>query len=278
MARICAAVTGSRGGVSGKRTASAAMSSPPRTPHVLVAEHAVAAPAGRSDTRNVKLRPSRDRQPGDPRRVHPHPPRRHHRSHPPPQNDAPTVARTTLAHPHQTHPRPPTPQVCVGPLRNHPERHLDMTTLTMTNPAPYGFVHDLPEQEYHAHEGSLSVSGAKTLLKAPALFKWQQDHPVQKDVFDFGSAAHKMVLGVGANLAVYSGATDWRSKEARAFRDEARTNGDTPVREVDSERVQAMAAELKTHRLAMQLLTGGQPEVSAFALDEATGVLRRGRF
>jgi hypothetical protein len=153
-----------------------------------------------------------------------------------------------------------------------------MTTLTMTNPAPHGFIHDLDEQEYHTHQGSLSVSGAKVLLKAPALFKWQQDHPVQKDVFDFGSAAHKMVLGVGADLAVYSGATDWRSKEARAFRDEARTNGDTPLLEVDYERVQAMAAALKDHRLAMQLLSNGQPEVSAFAIDEPTGVLRRGRF
>jgi hypothetical protein len=39
-----------------------------------------------------------------------------------------------------------------------------------------------------------------------------------------------------------------------------------------------MADVLSSHALAMQLLSDGKPEVSAFALDEATGVLRRGRF
>jgi hypothetical protein len=152
-----------------------------------------------------------------------------------------------------------------------------MTTLTMTNPAPHGFVHDLDEQSYHTHQGSLSVSGAKVLLKAPALFKWQLDHPVHKDVFDFGTAAHKMVLGVGQDISVVM-ADDWRGKDARTARDEARAQGMIPILQKDYEVVLAMAAELKNHRLTMQLLSNGQPEVSAFAIDEDTGVLRRGRF
>jgi hypothetical protein len=93
-----------------------------------------------------------------------------------------------------------------------------------------GFHDDIPEAEYHAHQGSLSVSGAKVLLKAPALFKWQQDHPVHKDVFDFGSAAHALVLGVGAPLHVVH-ADSWRTKAAQEERDKARAEGSIPLLE-----------------------------------------------
>ncbi len=140
-----------------------------------------------------------------------------------------------------------------------------------------GFVPDMPEDEYHAHEGSLSVTGAKTLLKAPALFKWQQDHPVHSDVFDVGSAAHKLVLGVGAELSVYDG-DSWRSKAAQEFRDTTRAAGKVPLLKADHDRVQAMADKLSEHTLAMSLLSDGQPEVSSFCVDDETGVLRRARF
>ena len=46
----------------------------------------------------------------------------------------------------------------------------------------------------------------------------------------------------------------------------------------DYQRVQDMADKLSSHRLASRLLSEGKPEVSAYALDEATGVTRRGRF
>lgn len=143
-------------------------------------------------------------------------------------------------------------------------------------PTP-GFHHDVPEATYHGHRGSLSVSGAKVLLRSPALFKWQQDNPVHKDVFDFGSAAHALVLGVGAPIHVVY-ADSWRTKDAKAEQDAARANGATPLLEKDYQRVQEMADKLSSHTLAMRLLSEGQPEVSAYALDEATGVLRRGRF
>lgn len=140
-----------------------------------------------------------------------------------------------------------------------------------------GFHADIPEAEYHADRASLSVTGAKTLLKAPALYRWQQDHPVHKDVFDIGSAAHALVLGVGASIVAVD-ADDWRGKAAREERDRIRAEGATPLLRKDHERVQAMADKLSEHTLAMRLLSEGEPEVSAYALDEATGVMRRGRF
>lgn len=140
-----------------------------------------------------------------------------------------------------------------------------------------GFYSDIPEADYHADRESLSVSGAKTLLKAPALFRYEQDHPTHRDVFDIGSAAHALVLGVGASLVcVY--ADSWRTKDAKQAREEARAVGEVALLEADYKRVHEMADALSSHTLAMQLLSDGKPEVSAYAVDEPTGVMRRCRF
>lgn len=142
---------------------------------------------------------------------------------------------------------------------------------------PTGFHDDIDETDYHAHPGSLSVSGAKVLLRAPSLFKHQQDNPVHKDVFDIGSAAHALVLGVGAPIEVID-SDSWRTKAAQEARDAARAKGKTPLLVADYTKVQAMADRLSSHKAAMRLLSAGKPEVSAFCRDEATGVMRRGRF
>lgn len=141
----------------------------------------------------------------------------------------------------------------------------------------HGFYDGLDEARYHGHKGSLSVSGAKVLLKAPALYKWQQEHPVHKDVFDVGSAAHKLVLGVGAPLRVVD-ADSWRGKDARAEKEAAYAAGEIPLLAADHKRVQDMAEALSSHRLASRLLSDGKPEVSAFAPEKETGMLRRCRF
>lgn len=143
-------------------------------------------------------------------------------------------------------------------------------------PTP-GLHSNVDEALYHSHRDSLSVSGAKVLLKSPKKFRWQQDNPVHKDVFDFGTAAHALVLGVGAPIHVVY-ADSWRGKDAQAEKAHARDNGHTPLLDKDYQRVQAMADELSSHTLAMQLLSTGEPEVSGYAVDDDTGVLRRGRF
>lgn len=136
-------------------------------------------------------------------------------------------------------------------------------------------LYELDEATYHAHP-ALSQSGAKTLLKSPAQYQWERQHPVYKDVFDEGSAAHRMVLDAGPVLAVCP-ADSWRTKDAQEFRDTARKAGMVPVLPDTFERVMAMADRLSSHPLASQLLTGGCAEVSAFATDPATGVPIRGR-
>lgn len=146
-----------------------------------------------------------------------------------------------------------------------------------------GFYADIPEAEYHADRRSLSVTGAKQLLKAPAIFRHRQAHPEHKDVFDFGTAAHALVLGVGADLVVHEYDPDkvkspkatnaWKTQQA-----EVRAAGGVLLLPDEHARVVAMADELSGHTLAMRLLSDGQPEVSAYAVDETTGITRRGRF
>lgn len=146
---------------------------------------------------------------------------------------------------------------------------------------PTGFHDAIPEPEYHAHRGSLSQSGAKVLLRSPALFRWQQDNPPErKDVFDFGTVAHKEVLGVGTGIAIIPPTSRAKADQEahKAAKEAAHAEGKTPITEDDYAKVRAMADRLSSHKLAMRLLSEGQPEVSGFALDEETGVMRRCRF
>lgn len=143
-----------------------------------------------------------------------------------------------------------------------------------------GLYPEVDEAEYHADPSSLSVSGAKLLLKCPALYRWRTDNPQEserKDYFDVGSAAHALVLGIGAPIQVID-FPDWRSGAAKAARDEARLAGQVPLLQHDYDRVRAMAGALLTHPVAEKLFADGEAEVSAYAQDRGTGVLRRGRF
>jgi len=145
-------------------------------------------------------------------------------------------------------------------------------------------VYEIPEAVYHGDPvpgGSLSASGAKRLLppSCPARFRYEQEHPVFKATFDFGSAAHKMVLGVGPDLAVID-AEDWRTKAAKDEREAARLSGRIPVLRSEHAEVMAMAAALREHPVASALFDpqrGGKAEQSLFWPDAEFGIWRRAR-
>jgi hypothetical protein len=138
----------------------------------------------------------------------------------------------------------------------------------------------MPEAEYHAHP-ALSSSGARKLLSpsCPARFQWERANPpLSKPNLDFGSAAHRNLLGVGAELVVVD-ADDWRTKAAQEQRDEARAAGHTPVLRDDMLQIEAMAAALRAHPVAAALFNPerGRPEQSLFWSDERTSVECRAR-
>lgn len=140
------------------------------------------------------------------------------------------------------------------------------------------FAPDVDEATYHAHP-ALSASGAKRLVTAcPAIFKHEQEHGrPPKPEYDFGHAAHGLILGMGEPVSVID-ASDWRGKGAREARDAAYANGNVPILAAEYERAQALAAAVKAHPIAGALFSEGKPEVSAFWHDEQWGIDRRARF
>lgn len=118
---------------------------------------------------------------------------------------------------------------------------------------------------YHADpapEPSLSNSIARLLLDCSPLHAWWAHPRLNPDWqpdegsnrLALGTAAHLLVLGRGAQLAVGEW-DDWRSKDARQFRDDAIARGETPIKRPDYERAQAIAEA--AHAQAPEL---GDPE------------------
>lgn len=148
-------------------------------------------------------------------------------------------------------------------------------TLEITEPGIY----TLDDDVYHADPvpgGSLSHSGARRLLDAPAKFQHHRGRSEHKRVFDFGRAAHALVLGVGAPIVTVD-APDWRTNRAKEARDLARAAGHTPLLAWEVDIVEAMADQLRRHPIAAALLAAGTAEQSMFWTDTATGVWLRAR-
>lgn len=150
---------------------------------------------------------------------------------------------------------------------------------TITEPGVY----DIPDAEYHrdpVEGGSLSSTGARRLLapSCPAKFRWYQQHPEIKTEYDFGHAAHRAVLGIGAEIAVF-GYDSWRTKAAKADKEAARAAGLVPMLEPDAEIVAAMADVLRAHEVAGRLFQPGRgvAEQTLVWRDRATGIMRRAR-
>jgi hypothetical protein len=139
-------------------------------------------------------------------------------------------------------------------------------------------VYPISADEYHGDPvegGSLTSSGAVKLVnECPAKFDYERRHPLPpKDIFDFGSAAHRMVLGAGRDIVVVD-ADNWMTKAAKAQRDEARANGLIPLLAGDYVVVKAMAAALRNHPMAAALLDPerGTAEQTLVWQDGPTGV------
>lgn len=151
--------------------------------------------------------------------------------------------------------------------------------MTLTIDAPV-LIDGMPEAEYHAHP-ALSASGAKRILppSCPSVFKWERDNGrPEKRAFDFGHAAHGLVLGVGEPLVVVD-AENWMTKAAKEQRDAAYAVGHVPILKREHVTVQAMADAILAHPVASVLFRAGNgaAERSFFWHDARHGVDRRAR-
>lgn len=148
----------------------------------------------------------------------------------------------------------------------------------MTVPQLDGLYPGISESDYHGDKDSLSSSGARELLSSSPEEFWDliNQPPKPKPEYDFGHAAHKMVLGEGGQL-VWVDAPDWRTKAAQKQRDEAHAAGAAPLLVKQREQAEAMARKVRQHRLAGPLLDGCRAELSGWWTDPETGARLRFR-
>lgn len=148
------------------------------------------------------------------------------------------------------------------------------------------------EQVYHGDRASLSSSGARLLTppSVPELFRHNLDEPPKpKPQYDFGHAAHKMVLGEGGDLFVLDPRVHGRTKDGqvaqkpsatsmwKAAEAKARKQGKSCITKDQMEIAQLMAGRVFAHPLAGKLLQTGSAEMSGYWHDDATGTRCRFR-
>ncbi|SKH53575.1 recE [Mycobacteroides abscessus subsp. massiliense] len=158
-------------------------------------------------------------------------------------------------------------------------------------PSNDGIYATIDDDVYHSDLASLSSSGARDLLAStPEEFDFNRRTPRDPNRnYDFGHAAHKMVLGKGSRLAmldpkihglkadgkpaaVPTSTSMWKNA-AKAARDK----GQIPIAKADMQKAQTMAGKVFQHRTAARLLSEGRAEHSIYWHDDATGVRLRCR-
>lgn len=151
-------------------------------------------------------------------------------------------------------------------------------------------IYDMPSDVYHADPtpGSLSSGGAHTLaFECPAAFYYARQHPVNKRVFDVGTATHLLILEpekFDNTIVIIDGRTKdgkpskgYQSQEARDQRDAAYAVGKTPLLPEEVETIRAMRDALWRDPLASKAFRNGKAEQSVFWKDTEFGVWCRTR-
>ncbi len=148
-----------------------------------------------------------------------------------------------------------------------------------------GVYRRLPEATYHADTAlapelgrSLSQSGAKTLLASPARFAWERDRGrPPKSEYDLGTLAHALILRNADKRIVVIDAYDYKTKAAQQAKAAAYAEGKVPVHRGQLLDASRIARSVRRHPMAAQVLAHGEPEVSYYWTDSATGVTCRAR-
>lgn len=136
-----------------------------------------------------------------------------------------------------------------------------MSTLTTMKPGIYP---GISNRDYHA-DPALGSTSLKTLAtRTPAHWKWESEHPVQKDAYDLGTVAHSLILeGDESGVEVWDFPA-WTTKVAKESREESRAAGKIPLLTKDWEQVKGMRNAVVAHTVARELFTGHRAEQSLF--------------
>lgn len=137
-----------------------------------------------------------------------------------------------------------------------------------------GIYDDISHEDYHSDPvpgGSLSSTGLKLLTppSCPAKYRWQTDHPAQREVteaLEIGQAYHTLALGEGPTIIEVK-ADSWRGRDAQEARDYARQTGRTPILTGKLAAVREMVKVLRADPIAASALRSGKAEQSFFWQD-----------
>ena len=157
----------------------------------------------------------------------------------------------------------------------------------MTEPK---ILYDLPEKFYHADPcdtPSLSASLAHLMVSASPLHAWTASRKLNPDyesvdtpAFNIGRAFHSLILDERPRVRVreeYGDWPDWRSKEARKWRDDMQEAGEIVITEAEADALHPMRVNaLKTLKASLDTEPEKLPTEVSLVWD-AGGVTNRAR-
>lgn len=140
-------------------------------------------------------------------------------------------------------------------------------------PRPFvaGVFESMPPEEYFAVE-AMSQSGAKEMLRSPMHFRYARDNPPEPTAsMRFGTAVHTGILEPERfdAIVVAQPAVDRRTTAGKAAYAAfmASAAGKVVLTQPDFDRCRRTIDAVHRHKMARELLAGGQRELSLFWLD-----------
>ena len=129
--------------------------------------------------------------------------------------------------------------------------------------------------EYH-RDAALGSTSLKTLaMRTPAHWKHESENPVHKDVYDFGTAVHSLVLEDDRSGVEVIDVEDKRGNKWTIPSNEAKAAGKIPMTTAEWADVVAMRDSVMAHDAARHAFTNHRAEVSVFA--EEDGLMLKAR-
>lgn len=158
-------------------------------------------------------------------------------------------------------------------LEEHRARVVDAARAEYLDRGPGIF--DWPGEAYHADPipgGSARSTVLRQILRdgGPALVEHEQRFPRSSPAFDWGGAAHRLVLGVGDDI-VEVPFDSWRKNDAKAMRRAAREEGKRPLLSHQLARARQLADVVLDHDVAGPLFRyATDPERTVVWVDDET--------
>lgn len=134
----------------------------------------------------------------------------------------------------------------------------------------------MPADQYHAHS-AVGHSGLVRIIRSPAHYReYVTNPPEPTPAMQFGTAFHAALLepGIFGETFVVAPKFDRRTKDGKAEAEawEAENAGKTALTAEQMAAIEQMVASVKQHAGASMLLGCGLAEMSAFWIDQETGI------